>query len=504
MNGNQINLQSKSHLGQGGYQAKDTNMSIAVIRQGLEKLAISRDWASILGPAGYRRSLVEQLNSGEMLYQWIFDKDGILSEIQTWSEDEPGIVIDLDHKGKRELSKFDAILRLRCGGDFNLAKKLLTETLVLGESPIDQVGRLNWREYLQTSNEMSPDVLYYTSEIFQAHADTELITLIAKEYARTRFEELMFSQEGEHPKSLTLGELKRQVFEGDIWIIEDLMQAGSKTFIAAKAKTGKTTLVLSLIESLLTGKKFLKRFIVNPLQGRVGFMNFELTERQMQTWVNRLDLGEEHESKLNIWNLRGKPNPFRSEVSREKLIEELREQEIKTLVIDPFSKVYSGNGDNNSDVNKFLLMLDRVLDRAGVEQLVMLVHAGNDARKIRGATALTDHPDGVWLLVKDEDSNRYLSAMGRDIELEEGLLRFDKATQVFEFSGEKPSSAKAENSLSKMLTFVRANPGSKVGEIDDSVKGTKAFKIKLRKQLIKEGLVIVRKGPNNSDLYFAV
>jgi len=49
-----------------------------------------------------------------------------------------------------------------------------------------------------------------------------------------------------------------------------------------------------------------------------------------------------------------------------------------------------------------------------------------------------------------------------------------------------------------------ANPGSKVGEIDDSVKGTKAFKIKLRKQLIKEGLVIVRKGPNNSDLYFAV
>ena len=85
-----------------------------------------------------------------------------------------------------------------------------------------------------------------------------------------------------------------------------------------------------------------------------------------------------------------------------------------------------------------------------------------------------------------------------------GLLRFDKATQVFEFSGEKPSSAKAENSLSKMLTFVRANPGSKVGEIDDSVKGTKAFKIKLRKQLIKEGLVIVRKGPNNSDLYFAV
>jgi hypothetical protein len=209
-------------------------------------------------------------------------------------------------------------------------------------------------------------------------------------------------------------------------------------------------------------------------------------------------------NRLHIWNLRGKPNPFRSEVSRERLIEELRERGIKTLIIDPFSKVFGGNGNDNSEVSRFLQMLDRVLDRAGVEQLIMLVHAGNDARKIRGATALTDHPDGVWFMVKDDDSNRYLSAMGRDIELEDGLLAFDRSTNTFQFSGEKPSLARAGTSKEKMMTFIKSNPGSKVADIDDSVSGTKAFKIKLRKQLVSEGLVIVRKGPNNSDLYFAV
>lgn len=50
------------------------------------------------------------------------------------------------------------------------------------------------------------------------------------------------------------------------------------------------------------------------------------------------------------------------------------------------------------------------------------------------------------------------------------------------------------------------NDGSKIrgataSVIDDSIGGTKEFKIKIRKQLIKDGLVETKKGPRNSDLY---
>ena len=46
------------------------------------------------------------------------------------------------------------------------------------------------------------------------------------------------------------------------------------------------------------------------------------------------------------------------------------------------------------------------------------------------------------------------------------------------------------------------NRGAAASVIDDSIGGTKDFKIKIRKQLIKDGLVEVKKGPHNSDLYF--
>ena len=149
-------------------------------------------------------------------------------------------------------------------------------------------------------------------------------------------------------------------------------------------------------------------------------------------------------------------------------------------------------------------MLDDVLDRAGVEQLVMLVHAGNDATKIRGATALTDHPDGIWYLIKDDQKNRYFSAIGRDIEIPEGQILFDKTTAQLSFTGEDKRATRDLSSRERITEFVKANPGGNASVIDESIGGTKAFKIKIRKQLVKEGLITVRKGPNNSSQYFAV
>ena len=147
-------------------------------------------------------------------------------------------------------------------------------------------------------------------------------------------------------------------------------------------------------------------------------------------------------------------------------------------------------------------MLDDVLDRAGVEQLVMLVHAGNDASKIRGATALTDHPDGIWYLINDSQKNRYFSAIGRDIEIAEGQIIYDKSTSELSFTGAGKRATKDLTSRERIIEFVKINPGSNASEIDESIGGTKAFKIKIRKQLVKDGLVTVRKGPNNSSQYY--
>jgi len=478
-------------------------MSITATKDSLEKLALAITWASILEVAGYVRHEVEKLKSGETLYEWIYDKDGIVSKILTWNEASHGMIVDLDHTGRHEITKLEAIQRLRCGGSFALTKTLLLEAVTLGDNSIDKIGRINWSNYVHTSNEMAPEVLYYTSEVFQAQVDAELSSLISKEFAKAKFEELKFAQEGEPHPSQTLKDFLGEVFSASKWIVEGLFPVSGKVFLAAKAKAGKTTLVTALLKCLADGGEFLGKFKVSPHFGRIGDMNLELTDLQMQEWLQRQSI--KNVDKIHVWNLRGKINPFRSESSRRALIAELQEQGIKTLVIDTFAKIFTGNNaDNNSEVNRFLIMLDSVLDQAGVEQLVMLVHAGNDAKKIRGATALTDHPDGIWFLFNDEDKNRYFSAIGRDIELDEGQLIYDKALHTLEFTGTGKKATRESSTSERMLAFIRLNQGANASVVDDCVGGTKASKIKVRSKLVKDGLVEVRKGPNNSNLYFTI
>lgn len=476
-------------------------MSISSTRKSLEESAHQNTWASILEPVGYKGSEIDKLKTGEVLTEWVYERNGLFSSIQTWSEFEDGIITDFAHRGKRKISKFNTILRLRAGGSFSVAKNLLNEAVVLGENTLDRIGRINWSEYLLSSTEMKPEELYYSNEVFASQVDGDFTSFLAKDLAKTKFEESKFAQEGEPVKAISLRELLATAIPKSKWLVEGLLMKAGKIFFAAQAKAGKTTVTLALLKALVDGIPFLGKFKVEVPEGRIGYMNLELTEGQMQEWVARQSIQDT--DKVHFWNLRGKPNPFRSAASRHHLIEEIRELGIKTLIIDTFAKIFPGEANNNSEVNRFLIMLDDVLDRAGVEQLVMLVHAGNDASKIRGATALTDHPDGIWYLINDDQKNRYFSAIGRDIEIPEGQIIFDKNTSELSFTGAGKRATRDLSSRERIIEFVKANPGSNASAIDESIGGQKAFKIKIRKQLVKDGLLTFIKGPNNASQYFA-
>ena len=479
------------------------NMSIVAARQYLEEYAKSMLWKNILGPVDFKETQVDVLNSNSTpILDWTFSKGGLNLTIQTYGEDEDALILDWNHQGSQRLSKLEAIKKFRCGDSWAYTKAFILEAVNQGGNTIDKVSRLQWDEYQQSSLEMAPEVRYISDPLFQAIVDSEFGSLVARDMARSKFEEMQFAQEGEPTPAISLSDLLLKKIELNKWVVKDLLIRAGKVFLAAKAKAGKTTMCVALLKSLADGGMFLGRFHVEPPEGRIGYMNLELTEAQMQEWVSRQ--GIKNPDRIHFWNLRGKPNPFRSTAARNNLIDEIQRLGIKTLIIDTFSKIFPGEANNNSEVNKFLLMLDETLDKAGVEQLIMLVHAGNDAKKIRGATALTDHPDAIWYLYSDEDRNRFFSAVGRDVDVEEGQICFDPSINELEFTGAGKKATKEASSREKMLGFIIANAGQNASAVDDSVVGTKTHKIKLRKQLIKDGLVTVRKGPNNSDLYFAV
>jgi len=122
-------------------------MNISSPKNILQDLANSLPWTEILIPVGYKFQMVEILDSGEILLDWIYEKDGLFSQLQTWNETDPAIIVDNDHDGPRTLTKFDALLKFNCGENFLIAKSLLTEEIVIAQNPIDKIGQRNWSDY---------------------------------------------------------------------------------------------------------------------------------------------------------------------------------------------------------------------------------------------------------------------------------------------------------------------------------------------------------------------
>ena len=457
-------------------------------------------WSEIFASESISNKVVDTIDDEIPVVEWTYDDGELKLIMQTFGEDDPALICDFSHKGSMLLTKLEAIKKFRCNNSWTYAKQLILESVSNGENTLDKVSRKLWGNYLQSSSEMSPEVRYYSDSLFQAMVDADELSIASRELAKLKYNEMEFALEGEPTPAISLTDLLAQNVQKTKWAIEDLLIMFGKVFLAAKAKSGKTTLSMSLLKSLADGDDFLGKFKVNPVEGRIGYMNLELTEHQMQEWVGRQDI--KNHDRIHFWNLRGKVNPFRSANSRNHLIEEIRSLGVKTLIIDTFSKIFPGEANNNSEVNRFLAMLDVTLDKAGVEQLIMLVHAGNDGSKIRGATALTDHPDGIWYLASDEEGNRFFHAIGRDISVPEGQLIYEAETSALTYTGSSKKLAKGVSAKDKVLAFIKENIGATASVIDDSIGGTKEFKIKIRKQLIKDGLVEVKKGPRNSDLYF--
>ena len=84
-------------------------------------------------------------------------------------------------------------------------------------------------------------------------------------------------------------------------------------------------------------------------------------------------------------------------------------------------------------------------------------------------SALTDHPDGIWYLINDDQKNRYCSAIGRDIEIVEGEIIYDKITSELSFAGAGKRATKDLTSRQRILEFIKANPGSNASDINESI-----------------------------------
>jgi hypothetical protein len=111
--------------------------------------------------------------------------------------------------------------------------------------------------------------------------------------------------------------------ETEEWAVRDLLTRGGNAVLAALMKAGKTTLAHNLSLAWADTKPFLGRFEVLPLEGRVAYLDYELSEAQAMRWWRDLDV-QHPERIVRPMFLRGDNLPFWEDDTRDELAAWLR------------------------------------------------------------------------------------------------------------------------------------------------------------------------------------
>lgn len=273
---------------------------------------------------------------------------------------------------------------------------------------------------------------------FEEMVRVEVDKIRARDTAKRRIKEL--DREPTHREWIAADELLDEPDEEVDMRIDNLMPSGGFTLLAAQAKSGKTTLIINLIASLLSGDDFLGRFPVTPIERSIALVDLELPRKTVKKWLRAHGI---RSNRVKVLALRGKVGNFSNlldPAERARIATELRDRDIEVLIVDPLSVLLQAEGieeNSNSDVGRYLrLGLVTLVEEAGIKELIVAHHMGV-AERSRGATVILDTPDAIWRLVKEENSDadehnkrRYFSAYGRDVEVSEGELEYDADTKT--------------------------------------------------------------------------
>ncbi len=299
--------------------------------------------------------------------------------------------------------------------------------------------------------------------------------------------------------------------------VDGLIGWEASTLLVAQRKVGKTTLVLNLARSLLSGEPFLGAHSVRGLRSgsRVGFLNFEVSGAQLARWAR--DAGVPLD-RLYLVNLRGQRNPLSHPDDRQRLAEVLRDQQVESLIVDPFGRAYSGASQNDAgEVYAWLVQLDQFArGEVGARDLVLTTHAGWDGERSRGSSALEDWADGIITMTRVTDTNtRFIRATGRDVELDEDRLDFDPETRTLTLAGVggRKAAAAAQRHVDLASAVVelltRLGTGLKVSEITTQLRASgwsfqRGDVGRAAKAAAEDGRLVCEPGGRNALIYRVV
>lgn len=281
------------------------------------------------------------------------------------------------------------------------------------------------------------------------------------------------------PAVASLSEALKRPRRETKYLVDGMWPAGANITVAATYKSGKTTLVIDLIRSLVNHERFGGTQGVARLEGKVCYLNFEMVSDALTEWFR--SVGIKDPNQVVQVDIRDSPSPFNiaDEATQEWLVGMLKEVGAQVLVIDTYSAAAAAALESENDnvaTRGFLALLDQIKARSGVTELLLITHTGRESAdgkvRTRGATAIDDWTDVRWMYRVDPDDSakRLLSAFGRDVDFEERAVGFDKETRHVSLSADAAWVEKRSELERAVLGIVTNTEGQSTLSVETSVR----------------------------------
>lgn len=314
------------------------------------------------------------------------------------------------------------------------------------------------------------------------------------------------------PEILTLRDRLARPSQPVEYRIHGWQPQNTRAILAAQFKAGKTTLTGNLARCLVDGDPFLGRDRVTPIAGTVAILDFEMSQRQLDTWLR--DQAIRHDDRVIPIPMRGHAAAFNilEPATRARWAHVLRRLDVAYVVIDCLRPILDALGlDEHREAGRFLVALDALLLDAAIPDALVVHHMGHTGERSRGDSRLRDWPDVEWRLVRQDDdpaSPRFITAYGRDVDIPESQVEFDAPTRRLAIAGGSRHDAKSMEALDEVLALLSASPEPMSGRaikqaMKDSDHARDTIDSALRLGGRTDALNVIQ-GPRNSKLYSSV
>ncbi|WP_248240269.1 AAA family ATPase [Microbacterium kunmingense] len=348
------------------------------------------------------------------------------------------------------------------------------------------------------SSSRDDDLRTSADDDLEADIAEQVRRLLVNAEARTRFDQINAGRkQADPPHVQRLDAFLAEPDEDTAYRIDGCFPTGGNLVLAAQYKAGKSTLVGNLLHSLADGTDFLGTWATNPA-ARIVLLDNELDPRTLRRWLRAHQI--QHPERIDVVSLRGALSTFDilDATTRATWAERIGHADV--LILDCLRPVLDALGlDENHDAGRFLVAFDELRAAAGIDESVIVHHMGHSGERSRGDSRILDWPDATWRIVRESEdpaSPRYFSALGRDVNVTEGLLQYDHDTRTLTYVGGTRHQTRDEGAtlraVDAVAEFVRKSPGSSGEAIRAGVEGfarnilTRAREIATERGLIEK------------------